>query len=73
MALEALKIKKAEKELSDEDSFRLPLKDVIEFASKLNDICDGNIEEMVKLCELGMTSSAQAKILMTIITGEGIK
>lgn len=70
MALEALKIKKNTKELSDEDSFRISLKDAIEFASKLNDVCDGSIEEMVKICELGMTSNSQCKILMQLIGTE---
>ena len=70
MVLEALKMTKPEKQPSDEDSFRVALKDVIEFASKLNDICDGSIEEMVKLCELGMVSNAQAKILMQLIGTE---
>ena len=69
MALEALKIKKTEKELSDEDSFRIPIKDVIEFATKLSAICN-SIEEMTQLCQLALTNDAQCRILMQLIGTE---
>lgn len=65
---ESLRLKKQEeKQTTPEESFRVVLKDVVEFASKLNDLCDGKIDELIAICELGQTSEAQTKILMSLV------
>lgn len=66
MAIEALRLKRQPKEESREDNFRKSLQDVIDYSIKLAPICK-SIDEMVQLCELAMTNSAQAQILMGLI------
>ena len=68
--MEGLKIRKSPKEQSPEENFRLSLRDVIDYAEKLAEPCGGSIDEMLKLCKLGMESDAQARILMALIGTE---
>lgn len=66
---DALKLK-AVKQPTQTESFRVALKDVIEFSTKLKDVCQGDIDELISICELAQTSDAQAKILMDLIGQE---
>ena len=70
MADTALRLTKPKsKEETPIDAFRVSLKDVIEYSTKLSPICK-SIDEMVQLCDLAMTNDAQAELLMRIIGDE---
>lgn len=50
-----------------EEGFRSCLEDLIPVVQKIGPYCK-NIEELIDLCELALTSDAQLKILMSIVT-----